>query len=109
MPNFSGSKLKILYLYKLFMEKTDEEHSVSMPEIISYLNNNGIHAERKSVYGDIEALRLFGLDIIAERDSNGFAYKLFGKPGARIVAYVFKFDVVVFAYVGEHILYLDVI
>ena len=76
MPNFSGSKLKILYLYKLFLEKTDEEHSVSMPEIISYLNNNGIHAERKSVYGDIEALRLFGLDIIAERDSNGFAYKL---------------------------------
>ena len=76
MPNFSGSKLKILYLYKLFMEKTDEDHSVSMPEIISYLNNQGIHAERKSVYGDIEALRLFGLDIIAERDSNGFAYKL---------------------------------
>ena len=76
MPNFSGSKLKILYLYKLFLEKTDEEHSISMPEIISYLNNQGIHAERKSVYGDIEALRLFGLDIIAERDSNGFAYKL---------------------------------
>lgn len=76
MPNLSGSKLKILYLYKLFLEKTDEEHSVSMPEIISYLNRQGIHAERKSVYGDIEALRLFGLDIIAERDSNGFAYKL---------------------------------
>ena len=55
MPNFSGSKLKILYLYKLFLEKTDEEHSISMPEIISYLNNQGIHAERKSVYGDIEA------------------------------------------------------
>jgi len=76
MPNFSGSKLKILYLYKLFLEKTDEDHSVSMPEIISYLNNQGIHAERKSIYGDIEALRVFGLDIIAERDSGGFAYKL---------------------------------
>lgn len=76
MPNYSGSKLKILYLYKFFLENTDEEHSVSMPEIISYLNNQGIHAERKSVYGDIEALRLFGLDIIAERDSGGFAYKL---------------------------------
>ena len=76
MPNYSGSKLKILYLYKFFLENTDEDHSVSMPEIISYLNNQGIHAERKSVYGDIDALRLFGLDIIAERDSGGFAYKL---------------------------------
>ena len=76
MPNYSGSKLKILYLYKLFLEKTDEEHSISMPEIIRYLGTQGVHAERKSIYADIEALRLFGLDIIAERDSNGFAYKL---------------------------------
>ena len=76
MANISGSKLKILYLYKLFSEKTDEDHSISMPEIIRYLGNQGVHAERKSIYADIEALRLFGLDIIAERNSSGFAYKL---------------------------------
>ncbi|WP_343209327.1 WYL domain-containing protein [Anaerolentibacter hominis] len=68
MPRAVSQKLKILYLMQLLLEQTDEEHTVSMKEIISYLENNGITAERKSIYADVEALQQFGMDIISRRE-----------------------------------------
>lgn len=56
-------KLKLLYLMQMLMEETDAERGLSMPEIIARLSEQGISAERKSLYRDIEALREFGLDI----------------------------------------------
>ena len=59
---------------KILLEKTDETHSITMPEIISSLKNYGISAERKSIYSDIENLRLFGMDIIGEQRERTFYY-----------------------------------
>ena len=58
MAKSSRQKLKLLYIMKLLMERTDEEHSVTVPEMIEYLASQGISAERKSIYDDIETLRL---------------------------------------------------
>ena len=70
----ANQRLKILYLYKILTEQTDEMHSISMPEIISQLESYGISAGRKALYEDIEALRTFGLDIISGRGgSSGYA------------------------------------
>lgn len=66
----SNNRLKILYLYKILLENTDEEHSLTMPEIISQLELCGITAARKAIYEDIEALKLFGLDIVTSRGKN---------------------------------------
>lgn len=63
MPSSSNQKMKLLYLMKIFLEQTDEQHSLSMPEIIAALGTYNIKAERKSIYSDIELLRSFGLDI----------------------------------------------
>ncbi|MBQ6867606.1 MAG: WYL domain-containing protein [Clostridia bacterium] len=63
MAKSSRQKLKLLYIMKLLTERTDEEHSVTVPEMIEYLAEQGITAERKSVYDDIETLRLYGIDI----------------------------------------------
>ncbi|MCF0134058.1 MAG: WYL domain-containing protein [Blautia sp.] len=60
-------KLKILYLMRVFMEKTDEQHPLTVAELIDYLDRQGIRAERKTIYDDIETLRLFGMDIINRR------------------------------------------
>ena len=60
-------KLKILYIARFFYEQTDEEHPASLSDIIQYLADMGISAERKSIYDDIELLRLYGLDIIYEK------------------------------------------
>ena len=46
------------------MQNSDEEHPVTVHQIIDYLESKGISAERKSIYSDIEALQQLGLDII---------------------------------------------
>ncbi len=56
-------KLKLLYLAKMLEEETDAEAGLTMTQILDRLAQNGIKAERKSVYRDIESLREFGLDI----------------------------------------------
>jgi predicted DNA-binding transcriptional regulator YafY len=67
MPKSSNQKLKLLYLMKIFQEKTDEHHTLTVPELIAELSRYDISAERKSIYDDMEALRLFGLDIECAR------------------------------------------
>ena len=60
-----NQRLKILYLYKILLEQSDEEHPLTMPKIIDELEKYGITAERKALYLDIDALQSFGLDIIS--------------------------------------------
>ena len=74
MAKGNNQKLKIIYLMKILLEKTDEEHSITMPEIIAALESYGISAERKSIYSDIENLRVFGMDIIGEQRDRTFYY-----------------------------------
>lgn len=70
----ANQRLKILYLYRILTEYTDDEHSISMPEIIEKLEAYGISAGRKALYEDIEALRAYGLDIVSGRGGNsGYA------------------------------------
>lgn len=61
-------KMKILYLLKAFWENTDEEHPLTVKELMKYLEGYGISVERKTVYDDIEALRVFGMDILNRRE-----------------------------------------
>lgn len=74
MAKSSNQKLKLLYLLKYLMQHSDEEHPVSMMQIIEELSRNGISAERKSIYDDVEALRLFGVDIVQLKGKNGGYY-----------------------------------
>ncbi len=74
MAKSSNQKLKVLYLVRFLMQFSDEEHPVSTAQIIEELAKNNISAERKSIYDDIEALRLFGLDIIQVKGKNGGYY-----------------------------------
>ncbi len=67
MPKSSNQKLKLPYLMKIMLEQTDEEHPITVPQIIEELAKYDISAERKSVYSDLEALSLFGLDIVSQR------------------------------------------
>ncbi|MDR1778381.1 MAG: WYL domain-containing protein [Clostridiales Family XIII bacterium] len=67
MPKSEKQKLKILYLMDMLLSDTDEEKGLSMNEILSRLEAQGIKAERKSIYDDLEALRTFGLDILKKQ------------------------------------------
>jgi len=67
MSKKSNQKLKLLYLLKILMEKTDTEHTLTVPEMINELQKYNITAERKSIYDDIEALKTFGVDILCRK------------------------------------------
>ncbi len=82
-------RLKIIYLYKILLERSDEEHLITMPEIISQLEFYGISAGRKALYDDIEALKTYGLDIISVRgDKSGYyvASRDFELPELKLLA-----------------------
>ena len=68
MPKSSNQKLKLLYLAKIFMENTDATHALTVKELSEALAAYEISAERKSLYDDMELLRVFGLEICMQRD-----------------------------------------
>ncbi|PKM63472.1 MAG: WYL domain-containing protein [Firmicutes bacterium HGW-Firmicutes-21] len=69
MPRSKNQKLKILYILEA-LKKTDENNIITVNALIELLASNGIIAERKSVYADLEALELFGYDIIRTKGKN---------------------------------------
>ena len=64
MARSAYQKLKPLYIMNYLLQNSDEDHLVSMSQLIEHLAAHGIPSERKSVYDDIEALRGVGLDIV---------------------------------------------
>ena len=75
MAKSAMQKSKLLYLMRLFYERTDEEHGLTVNEIIESLGSMGITAERKAIYDDIEVLRAFGMDIELRKEKQ-FRYYL---------------------------------
>ena len=71
-----NQKLKLLYLVKIFSEETDEEHFLTMPQIIKKLADCGVNANRKTIYMDLEELRHFGFDILSEQIGRDYLYHL---------------------------------
>lgn len=67
MPRTANQKTKLLYVMEALLHESDEAHPLSMEDLLRYLSEKGIRAERKSVYSDIETLQAFGLDIHGTR------------------------------------------
>ncbi len=74
-----NQKLKMLYLVKIFSEESDDNHYLTMPEIISKLASYGVNADRKTIYQDIAELKRFGLDILTSQDGRNYYYYLGGR------------------------------
>ena len=57
-----NQKLKAYLVYEYLKQNTDEENFVSATDIVGYLQERGIEAERRSIYRDIEDInKLFYL------------------------------------------------
>ena len=72
MPKSIRQKLKPLYVLEILRKHSDEKNPLTANQICNYLEQNGISAERKSVYADIEALIDYGYDIIRSYTPRGF-------------------------------------
>ena len=56
MPKGTNQKFKLYRLAQIMLEKTDEEHYITMPEIMENLAEYDITADRKSIYTDLRDL-----------------------------------------------------
>ena len=63
MAKSPNQKTKLLHLARMLLRQTDEDHPLTVAQLIEALAREDIKAERKSIYDDLEALRLFGLDV----------------------------------------------
>lgn len=68
----SNLRLRILYLCRIMYEETDEQHCLTAGEIIDKLEGYGITVARKALYEDIEALKVFGIDILSSGRNSGY-------------------------------------
>ncbi len=63
MAKGANQKIKILYLMRILLTRTDDRHGLTLEELTAALSEYGIEAERKTLYDDLDTLRVFGLDI----------------------------------------------
>ena len=52
MPRSSNQKLKVLYLMRYLLQNTDEQHPATTNQLIAFLAEQDVKAERKSIYDD---------------------------------------------------------
>ena len=74
MAKSSNQKLKMAYLARILLEKTDDEHGLTMGQLIEELQRYGVQAERKSIYDDLSALELLEMDIEKRTEGNRTEY-----------------------------------
>ena len=60
MPKSINQKRKLLCLMQILLEQTDEDHFLPLARLTELLAQQGIEAERKSLYDDMEQ---FGVDV----------------------------------------------
>ena len=74
MAKSQNQKPKILFIMDHLQKHSHKDHPVKTAEIIAMLRENGIQADRKSIYSDIEALIAYGLDIVSIKGRDGGYY-----------------------------------
>lgn len=76
MAKGAHQKLKLLYLEKILQEETDEEHGLTMAQLTDRLRAQGISADRKTLYQDLEELEAFGLELLRRQQGGRYTYHL---------------------------------
>ena len=75
MPRMEHQKLKLLYLSRILLRETDENHPMTITRMMDLLRLCGVEVrDRKSLYSDLEALGLFGLDILSRKNGRSVGY-----------------------------------
>lgn len=80
MPKGANQKFKLYRLAQIMLEKTDDEHYITMPEILSALEAYGVTADRKSIYNDLRDLEVLGIEVEGEPVGNRYHYHVLNRP-----------------------------
>lgn len=82
------SQHALLLLQQYLYQQTDEQHPVSVTDILAFWQQHGIQAGRKSVYTDIELLQNAGMDIVCVKSSQNKYFvgqRLFELPELKLL------------------------
>ena len=80
MPKGTNQKFKLYRLAQIMLERTDDEHYITMPEIISQLGKYEITADRRSIYQDLRDLETLGIEVEGEPEGKGYHYHVVSRP-----------------------------
>lgn len=67
-------KLKLVKIWEILSQETDEENPMSTMELLNKLSEIGIVCDRRTLYADIDALNECGYEILCRRSSNNMYY-----------------------------------
>lgn len=68
MSRGTNQKFKFTYLMRVMLEKTDDDHALTMSQIMDELEKYDVTAERKSIYADFsDMIEKFGIEIIKQQ------------------------------------------
>ena len=79
---------RIFLLLRLLYDQTDEDHYISVADVLQFWKSNGILAGRKSVYSDIDLLMEMGVDIICIKSTQNRYFigsRLFQVPELKLL------------------------
>ena len=79
MPKGANSKLKLYYLAQIMLERTDEDHYITMPDIMAALGEYDITADRKTIYADLRDLEQLGIEVEGETVGNRYHYHVISR------------------------------
>lgn len=82
------SQQALLLLWQYLHQHADEQHPVSVTDILAFWQQHGIQAGRKSVYTDIELLQNVGMDIVCVKSSQNRYFvgqRLFELPELKLL------------------------
>ena len=74
MPRGTNQKFKLYRLAQILLDQTDDEHYMTMPEILEALEKYEITADRKSIYQDLKDLEMLGIEVEGEPVGKGYHY-----------------------------------
>lgn len=80
MSKGANQKFKLYRLAEIMLDKTDDEHYITMSEIKEALNAYGITADRKSIYTDLKDLEVLGVEVEGEPVKNKYHYHVVSRP-----------------------------
>lgn len=83
------SKIKLLKIWEMLKQDTDEQHPLTTNQIIEKLRSVGIECDRKTLYQDIKTFNAYGYEIIQRRGQHNNSYYVvdrnFDVPELRIL------------------------
>ena len=82
------NKIKLVKIWEILSQETDETNPMGTTELLEKLENMGIFCDRRTLYADIKALNACGYEIMTQRSTSNEYYvvdRTFSVPELRIL------------------------